>query len=62
MNYKIVKIDASYHSACLSDQGEMFLWGRGIFGEYPFPQQVKSVQGAIVDISLGKTVSTCVDE
>jgi X-linked retinitis pigmentosa GTPase regulator len=56
------KIDATYHSACISDQGVLFLWGRGVFGEYPFPQKVISIQGKVVDLSLGKTVSTCVDE
>jgi len=37
LNYNVVKVEASHTSACVTDQGDLFLWGSGIFGEYPFP-------------------------
>ena len=38
------------------------MWGRGVFGEYPFPQKLMTVSNAVVDVSLGRNVNVAVDE
>ena len=35
--YKINKISCGHHSAALSSNGELFIWGTGVFGEYLTP-------------------------
>lgn len=36
-NYIIVKVAANCHSAAITSNGELFLWGSGVFGEYRTP-------------------------
>ena len=40
---KMVKIRAGSFSAALSTDQQMFVWGRGIFGEFYTPHRVKSI-------------------
>jgi X-linked retinitis pigmentosa GTPase regulator len=35
--YQVKKIDASHHSAAVTINGELFLWGTGVFGQYKTP-------------------------
>ncbi len=35
---KVVRVDASFYSAALNNEGQLFIWGRGVWGETPFPQ------------------------
>lgn len=35
--YQIIKVACSHHSAALSSNGELFIWGTGVFGEYLTP-------------------------
>jgi len=34
---KIVRVRASFTSAAIEESGQLFLWGRGIWGEFPLP-------------------------
>ena len=47
---KITKVSTGDHSAALSKQGEVFIWGTGVFGEVLVPQKLK-LQAR--DISIG---------
>lgn len=60
--WRIKQIAAGYHSACISVDGELFLWGKGIFGEYPYPQKILTISNPVVDVSLGKSISTAIDD
>ena len=40
---RIVRVRAGQFSAALSVDQQMFVWGRGIFGEFYTPHRVKSV-------------------
>jgi len=53
LNYNVVKVEASHTSACVTDQGDLFLWGTGVFGDYPFPQKIITISNPVIDISLG---------
>ena len=46
----IVKIASNHHSAAISEQGDLYFWGTGVFGTFYEPQIVK---GGIVDVSIG---------
>lgn len=35
--HNVVKIACGHHSAALTDRGDIFIWGTGIFGEYLTP-------------------------
>jgi alpha-tubulin suppressor-like RCC1 family protein len=33
----ITKVSCGHHTAAISDKGELYLWGSGIFGEFVSP-------------------------
>jgi alpha-tubulin suppressor-like RCC1 family protein len=45
----------------LIDDGEMFVWGTGIFGEFIEPKRVVSMPKRVKDINIGSHVATAVD-
>ncbi len=59
---KVVKVSCGHHSAALTDKGEVYIWGTGIFGEYLSP--VKYSQNGIVyrDLAIGGFFGSAVDE
>ncbi|CDW87912.1 UNKNOWN [Stylonychia lemnae] len=60
-NYRIQEIQARSHSAAISNQGELFLWGLGVFGQYRTPQKILTISNPVKNISLGGTVGSAVD-
>ena len=58
----MVQVRASANSAAIDAQGHLFLWGRGVWGEAPFPQSIMTISNAVVDVSLGRDVGIAVDE
>lgn len=52
----ILKIACGYHSAAVSDAGELFVWGSGTFGEYLTPHKMY-FQDKVKDVSIGGTFS-----
>jgi X-linked retinitis pigmentosa GTPase regulator len=58
----VVKVEANYNSACISAEGELFMWGKGSFGEFGFPQKIMTISGKVKDVSLGLTVGVATDE
>lgn len=41
---KMAKVRAGSYSASLCTQGNLFIWGEGIFGEFYTPRRVKSAK------------------
>lgn len=50
---RIVKIASNHHSAAISNKGELFFWGTGVFGTYYVPRMI--IDSEIVDVSIGGT-------
>lgn len=38
------------------------MWGRGIWGESPFPQQIMTISNPVTDVSLGREMGLAVDD
>ena len=60
--WSISKIEAGHQSACINSEGELFLWGRGVFGEYPYPQKILTISNRVCDVSLGNTIGIAIDD
>jgi hypothetical protein len=48
------RIAANNNSACITNDGELFLWGVGSFGQWEKPQKALTTNSCkLVDVSLG---------
>lgn len=59
---KVAKIGCGHHSAALTERGELFIWGTGVFGEILTPVKFSSSPARFKDISLGAFFGTALDE
>ena len=59
--HQVAQINANHASACITNQGELFLWGRGVWGDTAFPQQIHTISNPVVDISLGRSINVAID-
>ena len=55
----IVKVAAGNHSAAITDKGQLFIWGTGVFGEYLIPTRMGV--GNIKDIGIGGSFGVALD-
>lgn len=55
------KISCGHHTAALSSNGELYIWGSGIFGEFVAPQKVISLKYPVKDIEIGGCFGAAVD-
>eukprot|EP00347_Sterkiella_histriomuscorum_P009585 403340643 len=62
-NLKFKAIQAKRHSAALSEDGRLFVWGQVFNNDQPLllPQELKSNK-AIIQISIGDNISAIIDE
>ena len=52
--FKVRRIAANNNSACITNDGELFLWGVGSFGQWEKPQKALTNNCCkLVDVSLG---------
>ena len=58
---KVVRVEAGFSSSCISEKGELFLWGRGGQDGTPYPQKAHIIQNFVTDVSLGKDLGIAVD-
>jgi X-linked retinitis pigmentosa GTPase regulator len=47
------KVAAGSFSASLSEVGDLYIWGSGVFGEFLTPHRVKTISGSTVDMCIG---------
>lgn len=57
----IAKVACGHHSGAVSEQGELYLWGTGTFGELLTPQLVSNAAAKFVDVSVGGSFGAAVD-
>ena len=61
-NSRVMQLAAGLNSACITEHGELYLWGRGVWGENPFPSKVLTISNKVVNVSLGGDLGVVVDE
>jgi len=49
----IKKVSAGNHSAALSNDGDLYFWGTGVFGEILTPQKVGNLTEKVKDVEIG---------
>jgi len=57
----IVKASCGHHSAAFDSDGNLFVWGTGVFGEFLTPYKLTSINSKVIDISLGGCFGACID-
>ena len=50
------------HSAAVSVQGELYIWGTGSYGEFVLPNRVKTIKGKTTQVSLGATFGAALND
>ena len=56
------KVAAGSFSASLSESGDLYIWGSGIFGEFLTPHRVKTINGLTIDIDIGNHIGAAVNK
>lgn len=57
----IQKIASGSHSCAISENGQLYLWGTGAFGEFLFPQKITGFKAPLIDISVGSGFGLAID-
>lgn len=60
-NVPIVKVACGHHSAAVSEYGELYLWGSGVFGEFLTPQLMTQIAGRVTDVDVGGSFGAAID-
>lgn len=55
------KVAAGSFSASISENGDLYLWGSGVFGEFLTPHRVKTIHGSTLDIAIGNHFGTAIN-
>ena len=56
----VKKVSCGSHSAAVTDRGDLYVWGTGLFGEYLVPSRMKT-DSPVVDIAVGGSFGLAVD-
>jgi len=58
---KMTKVRAGSFAASLSSDGQLYIWGSGVFGEFFTPHRVKSTTSIdVLDFQIGYKGFACV--
>ena len=58
----IDKIASGHHSAAISERGDLFIWGTGVFGEYVYPRNISSYfKAGVQEVAIGGNFGIAVD-
>lgn len=60
-DHKITKIIAGCHSAAITMEDHIYVWGTSTFGQFLAPERSASLQG-VVDASIGRSSGAAVDK
>jgi alpha-tubulin suppressor-like RCC1 family protein len=61
-NIKIKKIACGHHTAAITQEGDLYVWGSGVFGESLVPQKVAIVGAKLTDVSVGGSFGVALDQ
>ena len=56
----VAKVACGQHTAAVTEGGELYIWGTGVFGEYLSPQK-QSISSSIRDVSVGGGFGAALD-
>ena len=59
---KIIKVACGHHSAALTEKGEIYVWGTGVFGEFVSPVRYSQLGQVFKDISLNGFFGVAIDQ
>ena len=62
---KVARIAAGNHSAAITENNELFIWGTGSFGEFLIPtsmNELGKITTGFVDVSIGGTFGATIDK
>ena len=57
----MMSVQCGHHSASISNQGELFIWGTGVFGQYLLPHLVPSINVAVNEVNVGGAFGVALD-
>ena len=60
--HKISRIACWNHSACLTEKGELYIWGTGVFGEYLTPLRYSKGGVSYKEISVGNFFGAALED
>ena len=60
-NVPVVKVACGHHSAAVSEYGELYLWGSGVFGEFLTPQLMTEITGRVTEVDVGGSFGAAID-
>jgi len=58
----ITQISCYHTSLAINDQGLLYLWGTGVYGEYLCPQNITSIPNAVISGQLRNGMGGVIDE
>ena len=58
---RIVKVAAGHVSGALTENGSIYLWGTGAFGEWLVPTRLEGLNGPVKDIQIGANFGGAID-
>lgn len=59
---KFKKISAGHHTAAISREGELYVWGTGVFGEYLSPHKLDIKASKLKEVTVGGSFGLALDE
>jgi hypothetical protein len=57
----IERVCSGHHSGAISNQGTLFIWGTGVFGQYLTPHRVNSINVSVNDLKIGGCFGCALD-
>lgn len=57
----IAQVACCHFSAAVSDQGDLLVWGTGVFGEFLTPRTVTNIPTAVKEVRLGSCFAAALD-
>ena len=57
----VTKIECNKSCAAITDEGFLYVWGNSILGNFEEPERIQYIPKAIQEVSLGYSVSACID-
>ena len=50
------------HSAVVSERGELFIFGKGVWGDFWEPHKIENLKIPIEEVALGNSFGACIDD